>query len=239
MSTSESSGWRKSWVVGVIALAAIAFGVSRIHTNLRRPPETDEGINRIALAMAADPTSFALAEHAAAEAGRLLGAGGGAVALVIPAAEALLNYSYGGAYVAGFQAGLQRQANVKLEGIYYAAPPHVGNRHEDQRAPTFDRLQDVRQTHPQAKVIISFLGLPQFTPEEQVAWLQSNPPKMIVVDPWAAVNREVARQALNTGLINALVINTKPVAAPEDLVPEEGAPAPVAMPSLFETLRRP
>jgi hypothetical protein len=239
MSYSESSGWKRSWILGVIAIAAIVFGMFRVVQTRRAPSESESISGRMIQALPSDPASAALAEQAATEAVRVLGDRGGNIVLVVPVPKPLHHMTQGIAYETGVRTILKNHASVKLEGLYFAAPPYAGNDHQDQQIPTLFRLQDIRQTHPTADVIVSFLGLPQLSPEEQALWLASKPPRMIAVEVWPSGRQEVARALIAAGVMDALVINASPQ-RPEEQLPElQQTPAANQAPPRFEVLRRP
>lgn len=240
MSYSESSGWKKSWVVGAIALVAIAFGTARSWRSIRPAPGPDGPLEGMIRAMPTDPASQALAREAAAEAVRILGNRGGRVVLVIPIPKPLHQVTYGAAYEAGLRAGLQGHSSVQFDGIYFAEPPYAGNDFQNREIPNLECLQDIRKTHPKADMIVSFLGLPRLNPEEQKLWLEANPPKMIVVEVWPSENRLAARQAIESGLVETVVVNAAPTDRPEDAHAPSGVECvPSAAPSKFDVLRKP
>lgn len=238
MSYSESSGWKKSWVVGAIALVAIAFGTARSWRSIRPAPKGEGLMDQMIQSLPVDPTSRALAEQGAAEAVRILGSGGGRVVLVVPVPKPLHHMTQGIAYETGVRDGLRNHPTVELEGIYFAAPPYTGNEHQDERTPNLIRLQDIRQTHPNADVIVSFIGLPQLSPEEQKIWLDEKPPRMIVVEPWPTENAQEIREAIEKGLVEAVVLNAAPK-KPEELLPPPGEEGHVAPTPQFNVVRRP
>lgn len=238
MNPQVSSGWNRSWILGGIAGVVMALGAVRVWQLTRPPPEPMGPLDLMIKAMPTDPTSQALARQAAEEAVRLLGDAGGRVVLVIPVPRELHHSTYGAAYESGLRAGLKGHPAVRLEGIYFAAPPYKGNDHRDDRAPTLARLQDVRKNHPRAEVLVSFLGLPQMTPAEQKTWMASHPPRMVAVEMVPSGNDQAARQALEAGLVDALVVNARPERQ-ENLIPLPNRESPASPPPRFHVLRKP
>lgn len=201
MKTDKASGWRSSWIVGAVAIAVVVMGGVRVWKFVNPPPLAETALDRFFKGLASDPESIDMGKKAAAEAVRVLGATGGSVVLVLPEIETQHRESYGAAYETGFRDGLKGHDSVNLQGIYFASPPCPENLYTDCRAPTHARMQDVRKEYPKVSMIVSFLGLPQFSASEQQEWLTSNPPKMVVVDLWGIQPASPPAPGIVDGLI--------------------------------------
>lgn len=201
MKTKESSGWNKSWVVGGVAIAIVAVGAVQVWKFAHPPPNPETALDKMLKGMASDPASIGMGKKAAEAAVRLCGANGGKVVLVIPEIQSQYDQSYGPAYETGLRDVLKEHPSVTLEGIYFASPPCPVNQFTDCRMPTLSRLQDVRSQYPKASMIVSFLGMPQFSEPEQQDWLASNPPRMVVVDLWGIQSNK----ALAPGIVDAVI----------------------------------
>ena len=140
------------------------------------------------------------------EAARICGPAGGLVVLVLPDGKDWYRETVSAAYVDGFRAGLRDHRSLKLAGLYFAPPPCRANQYTDSRIPTYSRLTDIRQQYPQAQVIVSLLGLPQFSKSEEQTWLESRPPKLVVVD--LAGRADAA--ALQAGVVQAVITYKHP-----------------------------
>lgn len=239
MKNNKSSGWNKSWVVGAIAIVIVAVGAVQMWKFAHPPPDPEGPLDRMARAMASDPTSMALTKQAAEEAARLLGGAKGKVALVLPSIKELHDMSHGGAYEAGFREGLKANPSIKLAGIYFASPPCLSNQHTDCSIPTLERLQDIRAQYPKVDMIVSLLGLPQLSAAEQATWLALNPPKMVVVELSPLKDRDAAKKALEAGLAEVVIVNTAPYQPPEALLAGPGETLPAMPTPQFDVIRRP
>ena len=234
MNNYAKSGASNSWVIGIIAAVLIVGAVgSIVRTRISmRNPVSDEA--PFSGWMPTDPTSTGLARQAAEEAARVLGSGGGRVVLVIPEGKEWYRSSVGAAYEDGVREVLARNRSLELDGIYFASTPYRGNEFRNDSIPTLARMQDIRNTHPQADAIISFLGLPQMTAAEEQTWQASNPPMLVVVEPWGPENRDAGQRAVNSRLATAVVINSTPR---DPLPPDPDNPQAPLTPDSFLVLR--
>lgn len=195
--------WRTSWVVGGLAVMVIVLcGVSL----WKMPRQTNPSWKGIAPPMSSPMLKVgnALAYQAAEESARLLGSDSGSVVLVVPedviAAESS-RQSLQSSFKEGFLDALQRHPKIQLDGVLVKKLPFKLN---------LVTLQDIQKNHPKSGVIVSFVGLPQLSEEEQQTWLASNPPKLVAIEFWGLTERSGADAALANGLVDAVFAFNRP-----------------------------
>ena len=211
-------------VVSLVLIVGAVGSIVRTRLSLRNPVSDEAPFSGW---MSDDPIRYGLAKQAAEESVRLLGSGGGRVVLVIPETKHRYRSRFGAAYEDGVRAILAHHPASGLDGIYFAPKPYRGNEFKNESLPTFARMQDIRNTHPQADLIISFLGLPQMTPAEEQSWLASDPPTLVVVEPWGLEDRHTGQRAVDSGLAAAVVVNASssdPLPSPDSSAPQAAAP---------------
>ena len=76
------------------------------------------------------------------------------------------------------------------------------------------QFQAAREKFPQADLLVSFIGLPQFQAAEQNQWRQSSPPKMIVVEN-SSTQPTGLEQLFQLELVQAVITFKKGIPYPE------------------------
>ena len=147
---------------------------------------------------------------AAEEAAKVLGNSGGSVALIFlnegaPGAQrpGEVSGSTNQAYLKGFKEALAKLPAVHLAGPFPADKPL-----------TLKTLQAVREKFADAKLFVSFIGLPKFEEGKETQWQNASPPKMIVVEN-SSTQPTGLEQLFQLELVQAVITFKKGIPYPE------------------------
>ena len=153
---------------------------------------------------------------AAEEAAKVLGDKGGGVTLILPGTdEKYLRGSLGESYERGFRQRVVKYPAVRLMGHFLGQQPLAQNQYNIPRFMTLGTLQAVRQKFPDAALLVSFIGLPQFERAEAGQWQSSSPPKMIVVDN-APLMPGVLELHFSLGFVQTVLLRKPDVEIPKE-----------------------
>ena len=178
-----SADWKQSPKVLVLAVAAIVLltGVV-IYQILPKRSGTEK--------ILAGNLQYAVGYVAAEETAKLMAGGDGRVVLLFAGREQDFAGSTAAAYERGFREALDQQRGLQWQGHYCVEELAMNSPDPEMRRLSRRVFQAPRLQYPQANVLVSFIGLPEFTAAEETQWRAAGPPKLVVAEvPGALAGR--------------------------------------------------
>lgn len=192
---------------GLGVVIALLIGSFFVRSKPKLPPE----VGRVD-AMVKESAGFVAGQEAA----RLLG-GSGKVFLLLPLEE-----RDAAIYRKAFEEALPQKSGIKVVGDQSYRLPIQEDRQTEKGlvtigydGPSWKTLQQIRSSHPEAELLVSFINLPQFSSAEVRMWRGSAPPKIIVLQhPQLSPQEE---EVMKSGIIQVLLLRKPKVAPPLNL----------------------
>ena len=158
-----------------------------------------------------EATGYGAAEVAA----KVLGEAGGDVVLIVwESQEKFFPGSENEARERGFKQAIANHPNVRCAGHFLGAKLLPQNHNVIPDGLKLGTLQAARESFPKATLFVSFFGLPQLGAEEESQWLNTSPPKVLVVGgPLDADEMKTAKRMRESGLL-AMYVQRNNQAAP-------------------------
>ncbi len=188
--------WKKSPLVMGAAIAVIVLLVVSFFWG---GGTKNEG-NRLLAGNLQEAVGFVAAEETV----KLLG-GTGKVAILLNAREESdLSGSPAGAFAAGFKKGLAKPSGVQMAGHLFGRGRFTQNQNVMLDYLSLGTLQAAREQFPDAKALVSFMGLPVLQLTEEAQWAKSSPPKLVVVQE-AIQLRGMRERLFQTGVVHLVL----------------------------------
>lgn len=140
----------KPFIILGCLIAILVSLVSLLKTSCSRGPHYNPTVDRC------------LGETMAQETGKLLGGQGDIIVFSLDAGE--FQNEASGAQMKGFRDGLRKHGGIEIRAIEGPTTPEAFGRMMALEGVPEDIFMDAVARHPQAKAIVSFLGVPRFQP---------------------------------------------------------------------------